>query len=811
MEKLPLKIILRINIVRILLVLENFILSFSKSFLILLVFLIISFFGFFKEVNFWIHLFLLMLFLLPFLYTFISSLKKSRYISLNKATHWLEKQHNIKHRPFSSLLDRPAHLDKTNTTIWLTHKTDMLDRAKNITIRLPKNVFRNIDPLALRFPVFTILLISFYFVEVNEGVVANLENTFTPKIISKKLEVGELTAWVSPPKYTKISQIYLSSIFKNLKNNDPIKIPQGSVLSLRLYGGDKEAILETESNETPFMRLDSDNLTAEISIENDGVYIVKRGSANIGGWKFELIPDKKPNVKYISKPSGTHRGSLRLEYFANDDYGLNSVAAYVQLKEDNDIFNNSLKIDLPMLNYGAAESGGVSFHDYTDHVWAGSKVIIYIEAKDYLNQIGSSKELEIIFPERIFNNPTAKSIITHRKTFALNTKKNIEVSNSLETIYSNSSSFNNDENIKENMIESIKILRSFSENNKEQYEEVVSLLWSSAIRIEDGNLSVAENELRDSKDKLSESLREGTGSDEMDAMISDLDQALKNFLEEMDNKTTDQLGDGEGQNQQDEDSSNENLKGDLTDMVEEIADLAGTGSPEEAQNKLNELMEVTENMDRTGERRLGENGEMDQRQALMQQIQELMGEQEMLMEESFHQAARQGFADQNSPGAGMKDAPKQQENLRKALGDVMREIGEIESNIPQELGRAERAMRQASRELQRGRPDRAADAQARAMDMMRRGAQSMENMMMGDGLALMEGGKNSNKEDTLSRDPLGRIPPGIGNTAGGFVGIPAGREIRKAKDIVNELYKRSSDNDRSALERAYIDRLLDWY
>ena len=811
LENFPRSIFIRVYIVRLYLILENFLFSFSQLLLLTFTFFIFSFLGFFKEINYFLHVLLLLFLFCIFIYLFFKSAKKIKYVSLQKATHWLEKQHQTKHRPISALLDSPAYLNNVNRPIWMSYKSKMLNLAKNITFKLPKNIFGIIDPLALRFPLFTMLLLSFYFVETNEGIIQNLFNTFSPQKTSKQNETGELTAWLSPPKYTKVSQIFLSNRSNNFQNFETIKIPEGTVLSLRVHGGQGDAILETEYNKTPFIKLDPENLTVESSIENDGVYIVKQGSKNLGGWKFALIPDLRPDVKYLSEPSGTKRGSLRLEYLAKDDYGLNGVMAYINLQEGSNVFNEKIEIELPILEYGTLEAGGVTFHDYTDHVWAGSKVIIHLEAKDQKNQIGKSEKLLIVFPEREFTNYIAKSIINQRKKFALNPEKNIEVANSLDTINSNSSSFNNDKIIIENLSKSIEILNSYFANNKEEYEEVINLLWSSAIRIEDGRLSIAENELRNSQDKLSESLRAGTGSEEMEAMISDLDEALTKFLEEMDSKKTDKLGQGEGENQQEE-ATNNNLKGDLTDMVEEIADLAGTGSPEEAEKKLNELREVTENMDRAGERRLGESGEMDQREALMQQIQELMGEQETLMEESFHQAARQGFADQNSPGAGMKDAPKQQENLRKALGDVMREIGEIESNIPQELGRAERAMRKASRELQRGRPDRAADAQAKAMDMMSRGAQSMKNMIMGDGMAIREGGQNNNnKEDTLSRDPLGRIPPGIGNTAGGFVGIPTSREIRKAKDIVSELYKRSGDIERPISEREYIDRLLDWY
>ena len=58
--------------------------------------------------------------------------------------------------------------------------------------------------------------------------------------------------------------------------------------------------------------------------------------------------------------------------------------------------------------------------------------------------------------------------------------------------------------------------------------------------------------------------------------------------------------------------------------------------------------------------------------------------------------------------------------MRNTLGNVIREIGASENEIPQDLGRADRAMRQASRDLENGRPDEAANAQGRALEMIQR-------------------------------------------------------------------------------------------
>ena len=112
------------------------------------------------------------------------------------------------------------------------------------------------------------------------------------------------------------------------------------------------------------------------------------------------------------------------------------------------------------------------------------------------------------------------------------------------------------------------------------------------------------------------------------------------------------------------------------------------------------MQEMSEGLDRDalGEA-LGEQ-ETDSAPMAMQQISEMMQEQEALMEDSFEQSLNAAQADQKTPGSGPVNAGQKQESLRQQLEDVMHEISESENPMPEELGRAERSMRQAEKELQ---------------------------------------------------------------------------------------------------------------
>ena len=141
----------------------------------------------------------------------------------------------------------------------------------------------------------------------------------------------------------------------------------------------------------------------------------------------------------------------------------------------------------------------------------------------------------------------------------------------------------------------------------------------------------------------------------------------------------------------------------------------------------------------------------------------------------------------------------------------MRDIGETENEIPQELGRADRAMRQATRELENGRPDQASNAQGRAAEMLQR---AMNKIRYNNDLA--QNIPESNRED-LTRlneqnytNPID-APEYQGPSSGGNLDLPDTVKVQEAQKIVRELYGRYNEKERSAKDKRYIKNLLDWY
>ena len=180
------------------------------------------------------------------------------------------------------------------------------------------------------------------------------------------------------------------------------------------------------------------------------------------------------------------------------------------------------------------------------------------------------------------------------------------------------------------------------------------------------------------------------------------------------------------------------------------------------------------------------------------------------MEDSFEASMNAAQADQQTPGSGPVNAGKEQDTLRKQLEDVMKEIAESDDPIPEELGRADRAMRQASRELNRNRPDRAQSAQGKAIEELKKAAESIDRMHSSSGPSQMAG-QNENNRSRDRRDPLGRVPPGQGSSPGGDVGLPNEPDITRARKIAKQLYLKAEESLEGTVERRYVDSLLDWY
>jgi hypothetical protein len=124
------------------------------------------------------------------------------------------------------------------------------------------------------------------------------------------------------------------------------------------------------------------------------------------------------------------------------------------------------------------------------------------------------------------------------------------------------------------------------------------------------------------------------------------------------------------------------------------------------------------------------------------------------------------------------------------------------------LGRAERAMRDSEDALKEGKPGEAVGPQTKAVDQLQQGMEALRQEMAKQGQQGQPGGPPG--PGAQGKDPLGRPLPDRGGmgAATGEVRIPEQMELRRAREILDELRKRAGQPSRPEEERDYIDRLL---
>ena len=194
--------------------------------------------------------------------------------------------------------------------------------------------------------------------------------------------------------------------------------------------------------------------------------------------------------------------------------------------------------------------------------------------------------------------------------------------------------------------------------------------------------------------------------------------------------------------------------------------------------------------------------------------------------------------------------------LRRALGLLMQQYGELAGSVPPHLGKADMAMRDAAKALEQGHDMAAASNEQAAIEALQQGGRDMRQQMAqqfsqgqngddqsgaqnddedGDDSAMADGDDGSGDDmmpgmgdgsgqgnrdgkgergrrraDRQGRDPLGR-PRGNG-TGGleddGETSVPEQVEAARTRELQEELRRRSADRTRQQEELRYIDRLL---
>jgi uncharacterized protein (TIGR02302 family) len=529
------------------------------------------------------------------------------------------------------------------------------------------------------------------------------------------------------------------------------------------------------------------------------------------------VPDNPPTAAFGQPPQATARAALRLEYRAADDYGVESLKAIIR-RQDGDP-EQKIEIELPLPGLHLREATGINYQDLSPHPWAGLPVEIRLVATDAIGQTGESERVKMNLPERKFTHPVARAIIDQRKELVRDPASHEAVAEILTDLNKRPALYGDDTVVY--LALRLSSLRLRFDDTAAAVAAVVPLLWDTALRIEDGRMSTAESELRRLQQELQNALARGAPDEEIDRLMQELSQSMQRYLQSL----AEQAQRHPGDSSQPVDPSRMLSSRDLQRMLDRARELARSGAQQQARELLSQLQDMLENL------RTARPGEMRQRgtseaEQMMRGMHDLMQRQQQLLDRSFRAQRQRGQGERSGqsgepgeeangePGDDAGNFAGQQEELRHALGEMMRQMGDGLGNIPEPFGRAERAMRDAAGALERREPGEAIGPQTDALDQLQQGArdfakQLRERMSQGWGSPGDDDGITGREvPEKLSRDPFGRPMSSNGALDQGDVDIPDQSILQKSRQILDELRRRAGERSRPAIELDYIERLL---
>ncbi|ANC92813.1 TIGR02302 family protein [Azospirillum humicireducens] len=828
----------------------------------------------------WLHALALLALAAAFLLSLVIGVRRFRAPAEDEARRRLERDSGLDHRPLHTLRDRPAGNDPMAQALWRLHQERARAAMRSLRVAWPGTDVPSHDRYALRALVILTLVVAgaAAWGDWRPRVAAALTPRFDGGTV---IATATLDLWINPPDYTGLPPVFLKSgstatptspaasqqgankqTTGQQPADQPVQIPQGSLVLARVTGGNGTPSLEAGDHSGPFEAVDSTNFQVQRPVTGGTRISVTQGGRTLGSWPIQVVPDRAPVIAHASPPSAAERGALKLDYAARDDYGLTEVKAQIRLApavpppaataqdgaaqsdrakkaaEEKADSAEMLELALSLPGVRPKEAHSTAFQDLTAHPWAGMPVTVRLTATDGAGHTGRSEDAAISLPERAFNHPVARAIVNQRKILTRNPKgARVQVARALAEISARPGTYGDD--IVAFLSMRTAIARLMLDESAESISPLQQLMWETALRIEDGGLSLAEKDLRDAEKRLTEALDKNASDEDLNRLMDELQAALDKFLDAMEQRMMEALQRGEQLPMVPPEMADRMTdRNDLQQMLDRMREMAQTGSRDAARQMLSQLQQMLETMRSGAMAQMNQQNGQQQNQTweMMQQLQKLAQQQQQLLDQSFRQsqesADQQGEQPRNrqpnqrrnqngqqnnqqNPGSPtLQKQAEQQEALRRQLGELMRRMGEQQGGeIPQPLGRAERAMRDAAQALQRGAPGAAVPSQTEAMEQLQQGMQGMaeqmaQQMMMGQGPAMMGQQGQMPGQNGRGRDPLGRRPSGYGMQDSNDVKIPEQSELQRAREILDELRRRSGQYGRPQEERNYIDRLL---
>ncbi|SDT07026.1 TIGR02302 family protein [Bradyrhizobium canariense] len=763
-----------------------------------------------------------------------------RWPSREEALSRLDRGTGVRHRPATTLTDTLVTQDPVARALWQAQRERTLASIKRIRAGLPSPRLAIHDPWALRALVM-VLLVATYVAAGDERALRTAA-AFDWNGVLSPANV-RVDAWVTPPLYTGKPPIILSAANKdsgtgNAPSAGPLPVPSGSTLIVRSSGGALDVAVSGNLTEAvPTEQAPQGTNERHFTISGDGTAQVRAPSGQ-PQWKFSAVADRAPSISLTKDPERQARGSLQLSYKIEDDYGVTDAQAHFAARpgdgpkadtEPRPLFD-APQFALVLPNVRTRNGVGQTVKDLSENPYAGAEVTLNLTAKDEAGNEGRSEPFNMRLPERLFTKPLARALIEQRRILALDANQNDQVYAALDALMIEPDMFTPETGQYLGLYDVARQLEAA--HTDDALREVVASLWALAVTIEDGNITDVDKALRAAQDALKQALERGASDEEIKKLTQDLRAALDNFMRQL----AEQMRNNPQALARPLDPNTRVMRQqDLNNMIERMERLSRSGDKDAAKQLLEQLQEMLENLQMA---QPGQSGDGDMEQAL-NELGDVIRKQQQLRDKTFKQGQDsrrdrlrgkqddQNMGDLQQDQQGLRDRLKklQQELAKRGMGQGQRgqkgEQGQQGEDGDQQqgdgadsLGDADNAMGDAGGKLGEGNADGAVDSQGKALDAMRKGAQSLADAMQpgdGDGQGDGPGNRTGRQQSSgNTTDPLGR-PLRTHESDDLTVKIPGEIDVQRARRILEELRRRLADPARPQIELDYLERLLKDY
>ncbi|EPX82793.1 TIGR02302 family protein [Salipiger mucosus] len=757
--------------------------------------------------------------------------------------------------------------DMGSHAVWVAHQARMRARLARARAVEPDLKVSRADPFALRYVALLALLVALVF-----GSFLRVSSVTAMGPSGPDLAAGPAwEGWMEPPGYTRMPAVYLNDI-----TAPGIDVPEGAQITLRMYGEVGALSVEESVSGRPLENEEQAQETAqEFAVVRSGRLAVEGPGGR--AWEIAMTPDAAPSVAREGEIEVSYEGEAQIPFTARDDYGVVAGTARITLALDEVDRRYGLEIapeeraaievPLPMPIAGdRAEFTETLVGNFSEHPWANLPVRLNLTVQDEAGQTGEDAGEVITLPGRRFFDPLAAALIEQRRALLWNRENADDISQILRAVR------HRPDDIFRSAVHYLRMrtilarLEDFEAQGMtpEQQDELAQAMWDLALILEEGDLADALERLQRAQDRLTEAMKNGASEEEIAELMQELREATDDYLRQLSRQQ--QQNPDQNQDMAQSQNSMEMSQNDLQRMMDRIQELMEQGRMAEAQEALEQLRQMMENMQVTqgqgqgqspGEQAMdglaetlrdqqglsdeafrdlqeqfnpgqqGQNGQQGQQQGQNQGQQGQQGQGREGQQGRDGEGQRQGMGQGSGqqPGQGQQGRGGEQ-SLEQDLADRQQalrdELNRQQQNLPgagtepgeaarEALRRAEEAMEGAEEALRQDDLPGAIDDQSQAMEALREGMRNLGEALAQQGQQQNQGaqGQAQGTNPGQQRDPLGRNAGSNGQLGTDETMLQGEDVYRRARELLDEIRRRSGEGERPEEELEYLERLLE--